>query len=492
MTKKIKEMQEFFGLEVTGKLDSGTLHLVQKRRCGFPDIAGFSTFAGEPKWAKQVLTYRILNYTPDPRPADVNAAIKKALNVWSSVTPLKFIKKDRGDADIMISFAAGGHNDFIPFDGPGGSVAHAYAPGKDFGGDAHFDEDETWTKSTEDTNLFYVAAHEFGHSLGLFHSKDPNALMYPIYRKFDPSVFLLHQDDINGIQHLYGPSSNTHNDQSESAEIKDTTEAEEPALPNTCSPDLTFDAVTSFRGELLFFKDKRFWRKHPAVRTADLHLISSFWPRLPSGVDAAYEIPEKDETVIFKGNEFWVVRGDTILPGYPKKIYTLGFSKDVTKIDAAFYNVNEEKIYYFIGDNFLSYDKRSQTMGSKLTLIRDAFPGINGKIDAAFQHENLFCRSMQKHGSLLTTSFSARFTFAQFVRQLPGLELKDFKMVRLTSQGIPEPVCHHGNPAWHATKQIPSPGKSSASETKNVIWLPVCLGNRCLAWKVALLPCSFY
>lgn len=56
------------------------------------------------------------------------------------------------------------------------------------------------------TNLFYVAAHEFGHSLGLFHSKDPNALMYPVYRKFDPSVLLLHQDDITGIQYLYGNS----------------------------------------------------------------------------------------------------------------------------------------------------------------------------------------------------------------------------------------------------------------------------------------------
>lgn len=54
-------------------------------------------------------------------------------------------------------------------------------------------------------NLFYVAAHEFGHSLGLSHSKDPNALMYPVYRKFDPSV-LLHQDDITGIQYLYGNS----------------------------------------------------------------------------------------------------------------------------------------------------------------------------------------------------------------------------------------------------------------------------------------------
>uniref|UniRef100_A0A8B9M504 Collagenase 3 n=1 Tax=Accipiter nisus TaxID=211598 RepID=A0A8B9M504_9AVES len=346
MTQKIKEMQEFFGLEVTGKLDSVTLDLIQKRRCGFPDVAGFSTFAGQPKWEKQVLTYRILNYTPDLHPTDVNAAIKKALSVWSSVTPLKFIKKVRGDADIMISFAARGHNDFIPFDGPGGSIAHAYAPGKDFGGDAHFDEDETWTKST---NLFYVATHEFGHSLGLFHSKNPNALMYPVYRKFDPSVFPLHQDDVNGIQYLY-----------ESTEIKDPTESKDPALPNTCGPDLTFDAVTTFRGEIMFFKDKHFWRKHPAVRTADFNLISSFWPRLPPGVDAAYEIPEKDETVIFKGNEFWVVRGDTILPGYPQKVYTLGFSKDVTKIDAAFYNGIEGKTYYFIANKFWSSGNQSE------------------------------------------------------------------------------------------------------------------------------------
>ncbi|XP_009895073.2 stromelysin-1 [Dryobates pubescens] len=388
ITQKIKEMQEFFGLEVTGKLDSGIWDLVEKRRCGFPDVAGFSTFAGEPKWAKQVLTYRILNYTPDLHPADVNAAIKNALSVWSSVTPLTFIKRDRGDADIVISFAARGHNDFIPFDGPGGSVAHAYAPGKDFGGDAHFDEDETWSKSTEGTNLFYVAAHEFGHSLGLFHSKDPNALMYPVYRKYDPSVFPLHQDDIKGIQYLYGPSYNTHNDQIESTEIKDPSESKDPVLPNTCGPNLTFDAVTTFRGEIMFFKDKHVWRKHPAVRTAGVDLISSFWPRLPPGVDAAYEIPEKDETIIFKGNEFWVVRGDTMLPGYPQKLYTLGFSKEVTKIDAAVYDGNEGKTYYFVEDKLWRYDKRSQSMHRKPKLIRDVFPGINGKINAVFQHEN--------------------------------------------------------------------------------------------------------
>ncbi|NWI27556.1 MMP8 collagenase, partial [Sula dactylatra] len=143
-------------------------------------------------------------------------------------------------------------------------------------------------------NLFFVAVHEFGPSLGLFHSKDSNALMYPVHRKFDPSVFPLHQDNINGIQYVYD------NSQLESTKIKDSAKSKDPALPNICSPNLTFDAVTSFHGGTIFFKDKHFWRKHPAVRTADFNLISSFWPQLPPGVDAVYEIREKDETIIFR------------------------------------------------------------------------------------------------------------------------------------------------------------------------------------------------
>lgn len=55
-----------------------------------------------------------------------------------------------------------------------------------------------------DYNLFLVAAHEFGHSLGLSHSSDPGALMYPNYAFNEPSTYALPQDDINGIQALYG------------------------------------------------------------------------------------------------------------------------------------------------------------------------------------------------------------------------------------------------------------------------------------------------
>ncbi|XP_067423224.1 stromelysin-1-like [Emydura macquarii macquarii] len=390
MVNKIKEMQEFIGLEVTGKLDSNTLEVMQKPRCGVPDVAEYSTFSGQPKWGKRNLTYRILNYTPDMAKVDVDEAIKKAFTIWSKVIPLTFTRADSGDADIMISFAARGHNDFIPFDGPGGTVAHAYAPGNGIGGDAHFDEDEDWTKGTQGSNLFFVAAHEFGHSLGLFHSSHPDSLMYPVYRYFDPKTFRLHQDDINGIQYLYGPSSNAPEDPTESTVSIKPIEPTEPATPVFCDPKLTFDAVTTFRGEIMFFKDKYFWRTHPKIREVDFNLISSFWSHLPSGFDAAYEVTDKDETFIFKGNEFWVVKGDTVLSGYPKKIHDLGFSKNVKKIDAALYNANKRKTYYFAANKYWSYNERSQSMDRKPKLINHEFPGINGKIDAVFQHNRFF------------------------------------------------------------------------------------------------------
>ncbi|XP_072259145.1 neutrophil collagenase-like isoform X2 [Pyxicephalus adspersus] len=202
--ERIREMQRFFRMRVTGMLDNNTMNMMKIPRCGMPDVAEVRAVPGRPRWRQSSLTYRILNYTPDLPMDVVDDSIKRAFEAWSQVTPLSFTKVITGQADILIQFSRSSHNDQSPFDGRNGVLAHAYFPGLGIGGDAHFDEDETWTNNRAAFNLFLVAAHEFGHSLGLEHSNNPSALMFPNYRYVNTEGYRLPEDDVVRIQALYG------------------------------------------------------------------------------------------------------------------------------------------------------------------------------------------------------------------------------------------------------------------------------------------------
>ncbi|KAH0625170.1 hypothetical protein JD844_033350 [Phrynosoma platyrhinos] len=201
LEERVRDMQKFYHLKVTGKMDKETINVMKQPRCGVQDVS--EKRSGIAKWSKNVLTYRINNYTPDMQPAKVRAAIAKAFKVWSDVTPLQFWRTSR-PADIEIWFARRDHGDGNPFYGRGGILAHAYYPAPGLGGDAHFDEDEQWSEYKSEYNLFLVAAHEFGHSLGLEHSNVLGALMYPTYSYRNPNTFSLPYDDVKRIQKLYG------------------------------------------------------------------------------------------------------------------------------------------------------------------------------------------------------------------------------------------------------------------------------------------------
>nr|XP_056714681.1 matrix metalloproteinase-27-like [Euleptes europaea] len=381
---KIRQMQDFFRLNVTGKADDDTLAVMQQPRCGVPDIGSF--VLALPGWSKTKLTYRILNYTPDMKAADVDAAIQRAFNIWSTVSPLIFTRIHQGTADINIEFVTGAHGRCPrPFYGPQQALAHAFPPGYPFRGNVHFNEYYNWAAdSAIDApyqlrfNLFLVAAHEIGHALGLAHSSDPEALMFPYFKSTLSVDFPLTQDDINGIQAIYGPSPNPPK------------EPAKPTLPKACDPKISFDAVTTLRREVMFLKGRHYWRVYPDLSEVNYELISTFWPSLPSGTQAAYE-NMNDRVLFFKDNRFWALNGLQMEPGYPKTIDHLGFPQNIKKIDAAAFDEDTEKTYFFVGNQYWRFDENSQSMDKGYPRkTREDFPGIGPKVDAAFQHNGFF------------------------------------------------------------------------------------------------------
>lgn len=204
----IRRFQEFAGLEVTGEVDAETRRKMNMPRCGVKDVSGLAEFVtGVGKWNTNNLTYSFQNYTGDIPTGTIRWAIDQAFALWSAETPLRFRRvADGTGGHIVIRFVAGNHGDGAPFDGAGGVLAHAFFPSNPdpIRGDSHFDEAETWTVTIPPgggIDLVTVAAHEFGHALGLRHSTVSGALMAPFYG--GPRRFLS-PDDIAGIQSLYG------------------------------------------------------------------------------------------------------------------------------------------------------------------------------------------------------------------------------------------------------------------------------------------------
>ncbi|XP_059905770.1 matrix metalloproteinase-17-like [Gadus macrocephalus] len=148
LTNAIKAMQKFGGLTETGVLDQATLGLMQTPRCSLPDVSepdgttGRSRRSLKPqnKWTKRHLSWRVRTFPKESALLGrdtVRALMHYALKVWSDIAPLNFHEVAGSDADIQIDFTKADHDDGYPFDGPGGTVAHAFFPGERFNGRRH-------------------------------------------------------------------------------------------------------------------------------------------------------------------------------------------------------------------------------------------------------------------------------------------------------------------------------------------------------------------
>jgi hypothetical protein len=216
LEEAIKMYQRNFRLNRTGVLDAATVAQMMAPRCGVADVINgtsvmtgaasahvhgrnlYSYFPGSPRWprSKRSLTYAI----EDTSATAIDGATLSAV-----------VGGDHAQLHGGRRVGRRGRHHRVPRGGarrrrcvrrPAG---HAFAPTN---GRFHLDAAEAWvTGGDEAVDLESVAVHEIGQLLGLGHSAEPDAIMYPTITSLTRKVELT-ADDVEGVQSLYAGNPN--------------------------------------------------------------------------------------------------------------------------------------------------------------------------------------------------------------------------------------------------------------------------------------------
>uniref|UniRef100_A0A2C9KBK3 Peptidase metallopeptidase domain-containing protein n=1 Tax=Biomphalaria glabrata TaxID=6526 RepID=A0A2C9KBK3_BIOGL len=386
-TQALKTFQKMAGIPQTGQLDNMTQAMMKLPRCGNKDNIELGMGARKKryalqgsKWAKHNLTFKISEYPRGLSRDRAEKEVYEALKVWGNVTPLNFILRPFDEkVDIDIKFARRQHGDGNPFDGRGQTLAHAFFP--QYGGDAHFDDDEEWTINlSSGINMFQVAAHEFGHSLGLSHSDVSTSLMAPFYRGYQRH-FQLDHDDITAIQELYGQRRIKNNDVTKI--IPKQTSTVTTRVPKICN-DPKIDAVTmTSDGHTYIFKGKQYYRLSSyGIADGYPRDIAQDWKGVEGPIDSALHW-DNGYTYIFKGDYYWKFYNFNLI--YVRSIEE-GFKGLPGNIDAAFVWGGNGKTYFIKGNQYWRYTLNHVDPGYPKPM--SVWTGLPSHIDAALKWKN--------------------------------------------------------------------------------------------------------
>jgi len=249
--------------------------------------------------------------------------------------------------------------------------------------------------------LLNTLTHEFGHSLGLKHSKVQGSIMAPFYRGWDKNL-RLEEDDRRGIQALYGPPSVNRPTRTErpisfstsrgitSRKPKSFTTSKTifPVSGNNdlCSSKLDAIVQTSDGSSYVFSGDSYWKLTRDNIAPGYPRKISQDWPGLPANIDAALTWRAKKVTYFFKGDKYWRFTDQTPSPGYPKDISN--WPGLPAKLDSAFAWGKGEHLYFFKDSQYWKYDTRINSIDASYPKSISVWKGVPSGVEAALQWKN--------------------------------------------------------------------------------------------------------
>ncbi|XP_064156111.1 matrix metalloproteinase-9 isoform X2 [Anguilla rostrata] len=233
-----------------------------------------------------------------------------------------------------------------------------------------YDRDQKWGFCPDKGySLFLVAAHEFGHALGLDHSTVQEALMFPMYSYVEK--LSLHQDDIEGIQYLYGPKPGpdpvpptraatdpTPTEKTTPRTTTTTTPAPVDPSLDACCVD-KFDTIILIQQELHLFKDGQYWKVSQKKGIKGPYRTSETWPALPSIIDSAFEDLLTKKLYFFSGRRVRVYTGSSMLE--PHSLEKLGLPGSLERVEGALER-GKGKALLFSGEKYWRLDVKTQTI----------------------------------------------------------------------------------------------------------------------------------
>jgi len=167
-----------------------------------------------PTWASGPVLYYVNTTNLDLPDAVIPPALAVGADAWSTQTRASFRFQYAGTSTVTTNTNDGINVVMFRNASSGSAIATTYWWSS---GSHIIDADivfwdggfQFFTRSTGCSNGFYIediAAHEFGHALGLGHSTVASATMYPSVSTCATGNRTLDPDDIAGVEALYPPS----------------------------------------------------------------------------------------------------------------------------------------------------------------------------------------------------------------------------------------------------------------------------------------------